>query len=184
MSALGALEAADLCGGHCWVERRLFEVLGAWSLAASAPVTVVLLDRHSQHAAWRAGQWWERLPVRAGVEREELVVAPAGWEGALGAAGSRIPPPGGDPALLWVVHRVLLARLATRYRRHQERVGPLADAPTARTLLQVLADVRSDGDEGRAALEELMGDREDLESASSAGVGVESAFVVGYGEQA
>ena len=184
MRTPGSDESAAVCGGHCWVERRLFEVLGAWGASAGSPRTVVLLDRHSQHAAWRAGQWWERLPVRAGIDREALVVAPPGWQAALGPAGDHLPAPDGDAALLAVVHRVLLARLLARYRRHLERTAPVSDGPAIRTLGQVLADVRSDRDDGEAALIDRLDDADTLARAWGAAKEVESAFLVGYREEA
>ncbi len=173
-------ESSARCGGHCWIERRVFELLGAWGASAGAAGVVVLLDRHSQHAAWRAGQWWERLPVRAGLDREALVVPPSGWGEALGAAGEHRPAPaGGDPGLLAVTHRVVLPRLSARYRDHAGRAGPVADAPVLRTLGLAAGDVRVDWEEGEVGLQELLVDRESLAVASKAAREAEAAFVVG-----
>lgn len=180
MRTLDSVGSATVCGGHCWVERRLFEVLGAWGASAGSPRSVVLLDRHSQHAAWRAAQWWERLPVRAGIEREDLVVAPQGWQEALGPAGGHLPAPDGDPALLAVVHRVLLARLLARYRHHLERTSPVSDGPVIRTLGQVLADLRTDREDGEAVCFDHLDDAATLERAWAAAQQVESAFLVDY----
>jgi hypothetical protein len=181
VTPFGAEESASVCGGHCWIERRLFEVVGQWGACAGSPRTVVLLDRHSQHAAWRAGQWWERLPVRAGIEREGLVVAPPGWQAALGSAGEAVPAFDGDAPMLAVLHRVLLARLLTRYRRHLERTSPVSDGPVIRTLGQVVADVRSDRDDGESALIDLLDASDTLRRSWEAAEKVESAFVVDYG---
>ncbi|MHB1930690.1 MAG: hypothetical protein ACYDEN_04410 [Acidimicrobiales bacterium] len=170
-------ESAALVGGHCWIERRLFEVLGAWGAAAGAPAVVILLDRHSQHAAWRAAQWWDRLPVLTGVDREELVAPPAGWERLLGPAGSHLPAPDGDAAILAVLHRVGLARLLVRYGDHRRRATPVADGPVLRTIGHAALDVRADWEEGEAALQELIGDEATASSVSEASRGAEAAFV-------
>ena len=172
-------ESATRCGGHCWIERRLFEVLGAWGAAAGAPRVVILLDRHSQHAAWRAGQWWERLPVRAGLVRESLVQPPPGWGKALGPAGSHLAAPDGDAALLAVAHRVLLPRVVARYRAHADEAGPVADGPVLRTLGHVMADGRGDWEEGEVVLQALAAGAEAAAAAWEAAASAEAAFLVG-----
>ena len=66
--ALGLSQAAELLGSYCFVERRLFELTGAWSVEVDRPGVAVQLDRVSQQHAWHAELWAERLPVLAGVE--------------------------------------------------------------------------------------------------------------------
>jgi hypothetical protein len=90
-------ESAALVGGHCWVERRLFERLGAWVAPTAWPAAKLALDRHAQHAAWRAAQWWDRLPVLAQVDREALVVAPSSWAGLAGSVLAAAPAAPADP---------------------------------------------------------------------------------------
>lgn len=175
-------ESAARCGAHCWVERRLFEVLGGWGASAGAARVVLLLDRHSQHAAWRAGQWWERLPVRADLDREALVRPPDGWEAALGPAGEHRPAPDGDAALLAVTHRVLLPRLVARYRDHADHAGPVADGPVLRTLAHAVGDGRADWEEGEVALQAALTDREAWAAAWAAATDAEAAFLFGYRE--
>ncbi|MDA8282486.1 MAG: hypothetical protein M0Z42_04110 [Actinomycetota bacterium] len=170
-------ESAAMVGGHCWIERRLFEVLGAWGAAAGAAGVVAMLDRHSQHAAWRAAQWWDRLPVLAGVDREALVTAPAGWEVLLGLAGGHLQAPDGDAALLAVAHRVALPRLVARYRGHRGQATAVADGPVIRTLAQVAHDARSDWEEGESFLQDLVVDGDSLAAASEASRSAEGSFV-------
>lgn len=131
------------------MERRLFERLGAGAAASSTPAAVRLLDAHAQHAAWRAAQWWDRLPVLAGVDREALVVPPPGWEAALAE------PDADDVARLARAYRVLLPRLARAYARHLEQASPVADGPSIRTLRMVLEDLRSDWSAGEYLLQDL-----------------------------
>jgi hypothetical protein len=172
-------DTAARSGGHCWIERRLFEVLGAWGVAVTAPAAKLALDRHSLHAAWRAEQWFDRLPVLAGIEREDLVVPPPGWDRLLGPAGAHAASAEGDAAVLAVAYRVAMARLVTRYRDHRTRTSPVADGPVIRTLGHAGADARADWEEGEALVQAALGDRSALDAASEAVRHAEATFVAG-----
>ena len=176
--SLSLSESSARSGGHCWVERRLFEVLGAWAPATGLAEATVLLDRHSLHAAWRAGQWWERLPLLAEVDRDALVAPPAGWERLLGPAGGPPPPPPGPVAALALVYRVVLPRLLASYREHAGRASPVADGPVLRTLRHAADDVRADREEGEAALLGLLDDETTVEDAAAAVRRAEKAWLV------
>lgn len=164
MSHLELHAAAARAGGHCWVERRLFERLGAGAAGASTPAAVRLLDAHAQHAAWRAAQWWDRLPVLAGLDRDALVAPPPGWEALFAEPDGPAPGPGDGPRLA-VAYRRWLPRLARVYARHLEEASPVADGPTIRTLRMVLEDVRADWSAGEYRLQDLE------DEPSSGGVG-------------
>jgi len=93
----GIDELAGLVGAYCWVENRIFELSGAWAsdehggLESALRVWCAGVSR--RHGAL-AARWAERLPVRAGVDRATLVVAPAGpLAGALVAMAA--PPDAG-----------------------------------------------------------------------------------------
>jgi hypothetical protein len=168
-------ESAALAGGHCWLERRLFERLGAWSPAVSAPAAKLLLDRHAQHAAWRAQQWWDRFPILAQIDRDQLVAAPTPWGTVLAE-----DPPGdapGDATILAVVYRVLLPRLSARYDRHLDLTSPVADGPVIRSLGQVGADVRADWAAGERVLQDLLTDRAEVGETAAAVAAAEMHFV-------
>lgn len=169
MSRLELHAAAARAGGHCWVERRLFERLGAGAAGAAAPAVVRLLDAHAQHAAWRAAQWWDRLPVLAGVDRDALVAPPPGWEALLAELdeldGPAPGPAADDRPRLAVAYRRWLPRLARAYARHLDEASPVSDGPTIRTLRMVLEDVRADWSAGEYRLQDLEDEQ------SSGGVG-------------
>ncbi len=106
---LGALpleRAAELVGAYRWVERRLFELTGAWAAEADLPALQVHLDRVSTEHAWHAELWEDRLPVLDGTDREALTrpVGPAlgPLVDALAATGPHARPAGrphpGGPA--------------------------------------------------------------------------------------
>jgi hypothetical protein len=123
-------EATGLAGGHFWAESRLFETLGAWVASTDEPAAKLLFDRHSQHHAWRAQQWWDRLPVLADVDRDRLIQppTPAVAAGAAALAGLE-----GATARLAGVYRVALPRLFAGYQRHRQRADPASDGSAIRT---------------------------------------------------
>jgi len=143
-------ESGRLLGGHCWIERRLYEIVGQWVPTMADPAVKIVLDRHSQHHAWRAGQWWDRLPVVADVDRDALVTAPTpGWRELADELGRL-----GDPLeRLAGAYRVALPRLAARYRAHAAATDPLTDGAARRTLGHVGPDLGADWAEGEAELQ-------------------------------
>jgi hypothetical protein len=167
VSTIGLTGSAARCGAHCWVERRSFEVLGAWAPAAGDPEATVLLDRHSLHAAWRAEQWWDRLPVLAGVERDGLVGPPPGWEALLGGAGAP-PPELQGVGLVAFAYRVVLARVVAAYRAHEARCAAPADGPVLRTLRLAGDDARRDWEEGEALVQARLSGEAEVAAAAAA----------------
>jgi len=155
-------ESARLAGGHRWVEARLFEVLGGWVPTTGETSARLLLDRHSQHCAWRAAQWWDRLPVLADVQREALCVPPSP---AVSDAIDGLRALEGTVARLAGAYRVALPRLWVAYDRHAA-AAEAADGSSGRTLSIVSADVAADWREGEAALQALIGGPEDAAAAA------------------
>jgi hypothetical protein len=156
------------------LELQVFETAGGWVGATSEPRAKLALDRHSAHAAWRAEQWRERLPVLAGVDHPSLIQPPGE---AWGRCFSQLATLPGTVARLAALYRVVLPRLALRYRAHLASASVVAEAPTRRTLSMVLADVAGDRDEGDDALTVLLSERSAVEAAAGATVSVETAFL-------
>jgi hypothetical protein len=172
--ALDLSAAAARLGGHCWLELQVFEIAGRWVPATPEAPAKLLLDRHSAHAAWRAGQWEQRLPVLAVIDRRALIAPPdAGWLRCL----SELAGLEGTVARLAGCYRVVLPRLAQRYREHLADTSPVADAPTRRSLHIVAADLAGDGAEGGDMLQGLLSDRASIATAAAAVVALESAFL-------
>ena len=169
-------ESARRAGHHRWAEQRLFEVTGAWVAATPEPAAKLLLDRHSQHHAWRAAQWWDRLPVLADVDRDAMTVPPAGPLGSVLAGLEPAPGPAdgaaaaGTAARLGALYRVVLPRLWRAYRDHLGVAGPVADGATRRTLAIVMADVEGDWHEGEAVLQDVIGTVPGASGAAAAAV--------------
>lgn len=186
--ALALEESAREAGRRCWMERRLFEILGAWVGATPEPEARMLLDRHSQHHAWRAGQWWERLPVLADVERDLLCSPP---DGPLPSALDRLATVEGTVRRLVCAYRVVMPRMWALYERHRLAADPLADSSTLRTLSMVMADLASDWREGEVVLQGLIDrlvidhgpieGRTTLDQAARLAAGLEADFFDGRG---
>jgi hypothetical protein len=171
-------ESARLAGGHRWVESRLFEILGGW-VATTADVHVKLLfDRHSQHHAWRAGQWWDRLPVLADVARDAYVVAPS--EGVATAAAV-LAGLEGTVARLAGAYRVALPRLAGTYQGHRLAANGMSDGAAIRTLDLLLPDVASDWREGEVLLQRLLADAAAVDVAAATVARLEGLLVTTQG---
>ncbi len=134
----------------------------------------LLFDRHSQHHAWRAQQWWDRLPVLADVDRDGLIAAAhAGGRGRCGRAGGarqhRGPPgrrlPGGAAPSGGGLPRPPVA------------ADPTSDGSAIRTLDLLLPDVAGDWREGEVLLQALLTDEAGVGRAAAAVASLERTLV-------
>jgi hypothetical protein len=157
-------DSARLAGGHCWVERRLFEIAGGWVASTPEPEVKLMLDRHSQHHAWRARQWWDRLPVLDDVDRDALVTPPGPAVAQVLSTLSEVRP---TVPRLAGLYRVAMARIHVSYRNHRSLAGPVADASVIRTLDIVGPDVIGDWTEGEAVLQSLLTTHQGVDDAAS-----------------
>lgn len=179
-TGLSLEESAARAGAHRWSEGRLFEVLGSWVSSTFEPPIKLMFDRHSQHHAWRAAQWWERMPVLADVDRGALT---APGSPAEAAAADHLVGLGTTIERLAGAYRSALPRRIVAYRRHLERVGTVGDGSSARTLDLMLADCVADWQEGETALQDLLGeaaaagDHEAVRRAATTVADVESVMV-------
>jgi hypothetical protein len=167
-------EGARLIGSHRWCEARLFEILGSWVASTPEIEAKLLLDRHGQHHAWRADQWWDRLPVLADVDRDALVV-PLVPHGA--AAADYLAGLEGTVPRLAAVYRMSLPRLVAAYQHHRSRANPASDAAVIRTLDLLQRDVANDWQEGELLLQDLVTDAEAVYVAAAAVAGLERLIV-------
>ncbi len=160
-------QGARRAGAYRWAEARLFEILGGWVTSTPEQEAKLLLDRHSQHHAWRARQWWDRLPLLAGVDRDALVDAPSP---DAAAAADALAGTEGTVARLAALYRVALPRLVAAYTVHRQQATPLSDGATLRTLDLVGRDAEGDWREGEVLLQGLIVDVSSAQvAASSAG---------------
>lgn len=143
----------------------MFEILGGWVASTPEPPVKLMLDRHSQNHAWRAAQWWDRLPVLADVDRDALVAAPGA---SVAAALETLQALEGTVARLAGAYRVAVPRLFAAYTAHRAAAGPVSDGATLRTLGIVGPDLSSDWGEGEVAVQGLLGDEAAVGDAAGA----------------
>ncbi len=135
-------QLAERVGAYCWVERRLFTLMGGWAggetgVAAGSAATVWLATASRRHGAL-AERWRDRLPVRAGVDRAELMVAPGG---ALGGVLERLAAEASGVDRVHGLVEVVLPRLLTTYEGHLASGTPVSEGP----VLAVLEEARREG---------------------------------------
>jgi hypothetical protein len=158
-------ESARRAGIHQWAESRLFEILGGWVANTPEPEVKVLFDRHSHHCAWRAAQWWDRLPVLAGVERSSLCIAPPG---PAAPVLERLATLEGTVERMAVTYRLALPRLWAAYEGHRRAAADVADGSSVRTLGIVSGDLAADWREGEVQLQLLLSDSSRVKAAAAA----------------
>jgi hypothetical protein len=149
-------ESATLAGGWAWAETSLYEVVGGWARSTTHPSAKVYFDACSQHHAWRAQLWQERLPARLVATR---------------AAASDLLKPlsDGSPQVMKVLSclegdieqlagycRVVLPRTVVAYRSWQRRCTDASDRPVARALGFATDDALADWERGSALLVDLL----------------------------
>jgi hypothetical protein len=196
-AALSIEQSAHLVGAWAWAEGRLYEVIGSWVPSTVWPAAKVWLGSASQHHAWRAQLWQQRLPGRlvpsypaanAGAPAPGTTAAPAtelvrpgstAAEAALAALGRL----SGDGARLGAYCRVILPRTVVAYRSWQRRCKASSDRPVARVLALNLVDVVADWQEGSEVLTDLLGQPEGADQLNEvAGASIEvERFLAGHG---
>jgi hypothetical protein len=165
------------------VERRIFELTGSRASlpgsgdpetgdpeagvaeAGEAEVRVVLSQMSARHALF-AAQWHDRLPVRAGVDAEALIVPPPG---SVGEALDLIAAAPGLALVLGGLATQFLPRLRDAYGRHLALASPVNEAPVRAVLEWAVLSL---GQEVRLAgplLQRLVLDGEGARSAGSFG---------------
>lgn len=169
--ALTLREVAVRFGAYRWVERRLFELTGAWAAAPGLPdaARVLCFEASAQHA-WHAELWEARLPVLAGVDREELTrpvgpfaapllasIAPGAFEGGDENAGRRF---------VAAFARMVLPLLLVSYRGFGRRLEPVADAPAIRALTLVVRDEAEELEASQVVADELLAEPEAAQQAA------------------
>jgi hypothetical protein len=161
-------ELAELCGHYCWMERRIFELTGsrasgpaagdlqagdlqagdpeAGDLEAGDPEVRVVLSEMSARHGFLAAQWRDRLPVRAGVDVEALIVPPPG------PFGEALDLVEHEPRLALVLGGLatqLLPRQVDGYRQHLSGASPVNEAPVRAVLewavLSTAREIRTAG---------------------------------------
>ena len=160
--------------------RRLFEIMGGWVVSTEEVEAKLLFDRHSQHQAWRAEQWWDRLPGARGCgpgccSRYRRLLRPQLAAAALAALDSTV-------ARLAGAYRVVHPRLFAAYHRHRLKADPASDGSAIRTLDLLAPDVAADWREGEVLLQLLLTDDNAVQTAAAAVAQLERILVAAEGQ--
>jgi hypothetical protein len=154
-SGLGIVEIARRLAHYQWVEERLFETLGAWTVTIPEPAVKVVVGPHGARHAEHAEQWARHRPdVRdAGPSGAK---SPGPSVDALFAAVRELTEPEQTIEKLVAVYRVILPALVRDYEEHLAATSVVADGPVIRALELVLADEERELAEGEAVLQSVL----------------------------
>ena len=141
----------DLAGriaSHRATDAVLFEHVGAWVTSTPNAALKPLLAAWAGHHGEHLDLWAERFPAVPGFDVE---AATRDERERLAAAEQHLAGATSDRERLTAALD-LLQRLESACAMDRAEVDPLLDAPTARVLDLVLADLRADGAAANAAL--------------------------------
>jgi len=135
------VEQVGVLGEAVWIEERLFELEGRWSMVETDAEVAVHLATNSRYHGDHAVRLADCLPDSPVLDAEGHVRSPSpGWEAVL---VEPLELPEGSWARLVVVERVL-ARTVPGYEELANRLTMVADGPTLRALDHVLTDQRAE----------------------------------------
>jgi hypothetical protein len=155
-------ELADLVGGYCWLEQRLFELAGEWAsrpeetggdgsvedvgLAEARVWCAAVSRRHGTLAA----RWADRLPVRAGVDRAALMTAPAV---TLAGALDRLAAEKDARTRVAALVTTVLPGVGGLYEAHLRQTSPVSEASVIEVLVEARRAVEGEIRGGRSLLQ-------------------------------
>lgn len=131
---MGIERLADRIGELAWVEARLFEELGRWSVTDTDPAAQALWATTSRHCAWHARLWHDHLPDSPALAADERVREPRDWAPLAEAFATR------GPDRLERFVGAITPSLVAGYDELAANLGPVADGATARLVGFVRAD--------------------------------------------
>ena len=159
-------------GAWCWLERRLFEVVGGWVATTPEAEVKVHLASVCHHHAWRAELIDRLLPRAYAGPLEDLVRAPAD-----GSVVDRMATLEVSVERLAALYRVVLPRALASYRSYLEGCNPATDGPSIRTVRIITTDVRDDWAVGEALLQAQLGGINDVDRAAHVVANLEKDLV-------
>jgi hypothetical protein len=126
---------------HCHVARTLFGVCGHGGLSVVDAPTSILLTSLAGQFAWHAELLFDLLPLRDGVDREQLVHDAAEELDALSDGLRRVLASGDLATLCVVLSRLVVPRLAVAVSDEQSSTDARLEGPRARALLLIGRDL-------------------------------------------
>jgi hypothetical protein len=154
--SFGIAETARRIGHYRWVELQIFEALGRWLAITDDDAIKLRLATHSNHHAWHAELWEQRLPVLREPTPDQLIV-PANADLVEFFAALNAPTePTQTLERLVGMYRVLLPRCVAAYTFHLNNTSRVTDASTARALELVLRDDVEQWRDGEMMIQSLL----------------------------
>ena len=124
---------------YAWVERRLFEIVGAWSADECDADAVPLFAAEARHHAWRAAMLEELRPVLHDVDAATLMPSADVVHAFVELARTST-----TLERVTALDDVVLPRLLDRYDADLASGDPVADAPVLRVLRLLRQDANED----------------------------------------
>ena len=146
---------------HRGAERRLFEIVGAWSIDERNADVSRFFAAAARHHAWRASMWEELQPVLHDVDADTFEM-PA----AVVAAFDAIATSSTTAERLAAVGAVVLPAIVARY-EHDLAADPVADAPVIRVLRLVVSDAKEDWQAAALLQRSVVRTEEDIDRAAA-----------------
>ena len=139
---VGIRALAELVARAIAVELVLFEAFGRWTSTTAQASAKPTLAAMSRRHAWHAEMWRDRFPLIPDADADASVADERARLGRLVDALAVFDTLPSGPGRL-AVAGVAAAELAHEYRAVAGSIDPLLDAPTARVLDVVIADLEA-----------------------------------------
>jgi hypothetical protein len=175
-------QLAELVGAFRFVEHSLFALCGKWAAESvgdgpSAAEATVFLATSARHHGDVAETWRGRLPVRAGVDQDALITAPAAVVETFERLGMAIDPLDRLRALL----EVPMVRLLDTYGAVQASGNPASEAPVLAALGAVRREGLAELKSGQSICDRLVHETASAGQSKALVVELERAFGRGIG---
>jgi hypothetical protein len=158
--------AAHRTGGHRWIEQRLFEILGRWSVELAVPEAKSMLGSQSFHHAWHAELWGGCLPSLPHLDPDGATAPPTPEVAAFFEEVADEPGEHDAVARLAGVYRVVIPRLAAAYGHRAAGAHEVVDGPVLRALELIRPDLARDGERGERLVQSLLRTGDDARRAA------------------
>ena len=136
-----------------WVERRLFEVVGAWVVGTADGEVAALFAARSMHHGWRASLLEDQVPVLHDLDPAELA-APVSLVTLLDAVAASAD----DLERLVALAQVVGPQFLAQHQALLAAATEVADGPVARALRLVIVDEQDDQRAAELLLSSRFGD--------------------------
>jgi hypothetical protein len=148
-------ELGRAVGNLCWIERRLFALLGGWASSLPVVEAKAMVATHSAQHGWHSQLWRERIPEANGADGEVLVAC-RDERTAEAFALLQLVDDVEPLALLSGVYAVVLPWLARQVEQLISSTSIDTDPTTIRICSLVGADVRLASREGDELVQGLI----------------------------